>query len=148
MLLNVTPTADGEIPQPVQERLLEIGNWLETNGEAIYGTRPFSIYGEGTQQIVEGHLSEHQNKDATAKDIRFTTKGDVLYAIVLDWPGKMLDIKSLSKSSGYLKKGIKSIEFLGTNEELTWDHQANGLIVNMPEKKSGDHAFSIKIISN
>lgn len=147
VLLNVTPTADGEIPQPVQDRLLEIGQWLEVNGEAIYGTRPFSVYGEGPQEIVEGHLSERQNKDATAKDIRFTTNGEILYAIVLDWPGKMLAINTLGKNSGYLKKEIQSIECLGSMEKLSWEHYDDGLTINMPQKKSGNHAFSFKITS-
>jgi alpha-L-fucosidase len=147
VLLNVTPTADGEIPKPVQERLIEIGKWLEINGEAIYGTRPFSIYGEGPQEIVEGHLSERQNKDATAKDIRFTTKGDILYAIVLDWPWKKLVIESLAQNSKHLPGGIKSIEFLGNEGKLTWDHNNEGLTINLPEEKSGKHAFSFKIVS-
>ena len=145
VLLNVTPTADGEIPKPVQERLLEIGNWLETNGEAIYGTRPFSIYGEGPQQIVEGHLSEHQNKDATAKDIRFTTKGDVLYAIVLDWPGKKLVINTLGKSSGHLDQEITNVECLGSVEKISWTHNEDDLTIYMPEDKPGQHAYAFRI---
>src|SRR5680860_459896 len=67
VLLNITPKANGEIPEPVKERLLEIGDWLKVNGEAIYGTRPWKVYGEGPAEVVEGHLTEQENHDNTAK---------------------------------------------------------------------------------
>lgn len=103
VLLNITPTAQGEIPKGVEERLLEMGEWLKINGEAIYDSRPWKIFGEGPQEIVEGHLSEHKNSDAVAEDIRFTTRDGKLYAIAMDWPtnGKFL-IKSLAKGNQYL----------------------------------------------
>ena len=145
VLLNVTPTAKGEIPQPVVDRLIEIGEWLKVNGEAIYGTRPFDIYGEGPQEIVEGHLSERQNSDASAEDIRFTTKEGVLYAIALDWPGEEMIIHSLGSESGYLKGGIKSIELLGSNDKLEWEVTKDGLKIELQEKPSIDHAFAFKI---
>ena len=145
VLLNVTPTAEGEIPQPVQDRLLEIGEWLTINGEAIYGTRPFTLYGEGTQEIVEGHLSERQNKDATADDVRFTTKGNTLYAIVLDWPEDQLNIQSLGKNAGYFSKEIKSIALLGSKNKLSWDHEENMLSISLPDSKPCEHAFTFKI---
>ena len=145
VLLNVTPTAEGEIPQPVQDRLLEIGSWMNINGEAIYGTRPFDIYGEGTQKIVEGHLSERQNAEATADDIRFTTKDGVLYAIALDWPGNQLNINSLGKQSDLLSKEITSISLLGSEEKLQWNHSDDNLLIQLPERRIGNHAFSFKI---
>ena len=148
VLLNVTPTAEGEIPQPVQNRLLEIGAWFRINGEAIYGTRTFKVYGEGPQKIVEGHLSERQNTEAVAEDIRFTTKGDVLYAIALDWPEGELKIKSLGKSSALISDAIRDIQLLGSSEKLTWQHGDDDLTINLPETKPGDHAFSFKIIMN
>lgn len=148
VLLNVTPTATGEIPQPVQDRLLEIGAWFKINGEAIYGTRPFNIYGEGPTQVIEGHLSERENANSTSEDIRFTTKGDTLFAITLDWPDDQLVIKSLGKNSGYFDKEIKQIELLGSSEKLSWDHSNSELTIFLPDIKPGDHAFSFKIIKN
>lgn len=148
VLLNITPTAEGEIPQEVQDRLLEIGEWLKINGEAIYGTRPYTIFGEGPQQIVEGHLSERQNKEASAEDIRFTTNGKTLYAIAMDWPGEKFVINSLGKDSGYLGEEIKSIELLGSTAKLTWDHSDKNLTISIPETRSGKHAFAFKITRN
>ncbi len=149
LLLNITPKANGEIPIPVKERLLEMGDWLKINGEAIYGTRPFKIYGEGSTKVIEGHLSEDKNKDNTSEDIRFTTKGDVLYAIVLDWPENgLLKIKSLKEKNEFYKERIKSITLLGSEGSLKFETKTDGLYIDLPENKIGNHAFVFKITPN
>lgn len=145
VLLNITPKANGEIPQPVKERLLEMGAWLKMNGEAVYGTRTWKIFGEGSAKVVEGHLSEEKNKDNTAEDIRFTTKNGNLYAFILDWPGTSVTIKSLGKKANLLDKQIKSIQMLGDNKNLKFTQIDAGLIVQMPTKKPCDHAYALKL---
>lgn len=145
VLLNITPRADGTIPEPVKERLLEMGDWLKVNGEAIYGTRTFEIYGEGDAEVVEGHLSEQKNADNTSKDIRFTTKGDTLYAIVLDWPeDEELVIHSLKKGNDLYKNEISSIQLLGNEGDLDFKTDEEGLKIRLPAKV-GEHAFTFKI---
>lgn len=145
VLLNVTPTAAGEIPQPVQERLLEMGRWLALNGESVYETRPWKIFGEGPMEIVEGHLSEHKNEDATSEEIRFAQRGDSLYATVLDWPEDgVVRIRCLADDSGLLES-IKRIDLLGHNKELTWARNAQGLLVRLPAARPCEHAFVLKI---
>ncbi|WP_298319437.1 alpha-L-fucosidase [uncultured Aquimarina sp.] len=145
VLLNITPRADGTIPEPVKERLLEMGQWLKVNGEAIYGTRTFEIYGEGDAKVVEGHLSERKNADNTAKDIRFTTKGNILYATVLDWPayGK-LNIRALKANSDVYNSEIASIQMLGSEGDLEFSRNEKHLSITLPNKV-GDHAFSFRI---
>ena len=141
VLLNITPTAEGVIPEEVEKRLLQMGEWLTVNGEAIYGTRPWKIYGEGPAEVIEGHLSEHKNKDNTAKDIRFTTKGETLYATVLDWSTEPIHIKSLSNKD----QTIKSIELLGSDETIIWEQTSSALIMQPSKVKIGDYAFVYKI---
>lgn len=83
LLLNIGPRPDGTIPEEQVRILLEIGRWLETNGEAIYGTRPWNIYGEGPTKVAGGSFKDTARQAFTRQDIRFTTKGNVLYAIAL-----------------------------------------------------------------
>lgn len=141
VLLNITPTAQGVIPQSVRERLLEVGQWLKVNGEAIYGTKPWIIYGEGTAKVIEGHLSEHKNKDNTAQDIRFTTQNGYLFATVLDWPYSAINIKALAAGS----VDIAAISLLGSDEIIQWRQQDNALIIDVPNQKVGQHAFVFKL---
>ena len=146
LLLNITPRANGEIPMGVQDRLLEIGQWLKINGEAIYGTRPWKIYGEGPTRVVEGHLSERKNKDATANDIRFTAKGDTLYAIALGWPNDgIIRIKTLGANSEHGKGNISNITLLGSKAKIKWNKTTDNLVIHLPEKKPCDHAFVLSI---
>ncbi|MFR9581832.1 MAG: alpha-L-fucosidase, partial [Rikenellaceae bacterium] len=146
VLLNVTPTPTGVIPRAVEQRLREMGAWLKINGEAIYDTRPWVIYGEGPQEVIEGHLAEHKTKDAVAEDIRFTVNGKQLYATTLGWAesGKWV-IKSLAKGEKYLKEPITKVSMLGTKEKLRWEQTSEGLVVYAPSKKPCDHAFVLKI---
>lgn len=145
LLLNITPKANGEIPEPVKERLLDIGDWLKKNGEAIYGTRPWKIYGEGPAKVVEGHLSEQENPDNTAKDIRFTTKGNVLYIIILDWPQEQVIVSNLRKGNSLYQSEIGSIELLGHQGPLSFEIQKDGLHIAFPKNQVGKHAFVLKV---
>ncbi len=147
VLLNVTPTCEGVIPHVVQTRLREMGAWLRLNGEAIYGTRPWVIYGEGPQEIVEGHESEYKNADAVSEDIRFTvSKKGQLYATTLDWPadGKLL-IRSLSTKEKYLQEPVTKVSMIGSKEKLRWEQTDKGLVVYFPKEKPCEHAFVLKI---
>lgn len=147
VLLSVTPSARGVMPLDVQERLREMGSWLKLNGEAIYDTRPWVIYGEGPQKIVEGHLSERQNADAVAEDIRFTVgKKGQLYATTLDWPadGKLV-IRTLSTKENHLKEPVTKVSMLGSKEKLNFKQTEKGLEITFPSVKPCDHAFVLKI---
>jgi alpha-L-fucosidase len=144
LLMNVPPKADGTLDIEAIDILTKLGRWMDTNGKAIYATRPWTRYGEGPTTIKEGHFSDRKLK-FTAQDIRFTTKGDTLYAIALDWPKDgLLTIKSLAAARDN-PPAIKSVSLLGHNASLKWEHKNDALHVHLPAQKPGDYAFAFKI---
>ena len=146
VLLNITPTAAGEIPGPVRDRLLEIGRWLDMNGEAIYGTRPWKVYGEGPTRVTEGHLSERENPGSTAEDIRYTSKDGFLYAIVLDTPESLsITMRSLNGDNGISPDKIRSVRLLGSDQEVDWNTEDEGLTFTLKERPSLRYAMVFRI---
>ncbi len=114
LLLNIGPRADGSIPEREQEMLLEIGRWLAANGEAIYGTRPWVVSGEGPTAIPEGAFTDTKRQAFTAEDIRFTAKGEALYAIALAAPRDgRLRLRALGRQAGHAAAGVAEVAMLG-----------------------------------
>ena len=144
LLLNVVMKPDGTLDPEVETMLHQLADWTAVNGEAIYGTRPWLLYGEGAVQARGGAMRE--NMTYTAKDIRFTTKGKTLYAIALGRPddGKMI-IKSLAKTADPAQNKIKRVELLGHSGRLKFDQTADGLVVELPGEKLSDLTCSLRI---
>lgn len=147
MLLNVPPNPDGSIPQEMKNLLLDMGSWLAVNGDAIYGTRPWIIFGEGPTRLPEGgHKVEKFKIAYTDADIRFTKKSDKeFYIIVMDTPKKEITVKSLSTAIGVLNSKIENISLLGSNEKISWKRDQRGLVIAKPAKLPTKYAHAFKV---
>ena len=142
LLLNVVLRPDGTLDPEVETMLHELAGWTAVNGEAIYGTRPWLVFGEGEVKAKGGAFKE--NFKYSAKDIRFTTKGKTLYAIAMGWPAEnKVVIKSLAKMDG--GNQIQRVELLGYRGRLKFTQTAEGLTVELPDKKLSDLTCSLKI---
>ena len=146
MMLDIGPKVDGTLPQPSVDVLLGIGEWLRLNGEAIYGTRPWTVYGEGpTKNVAGASFSEEKDKPFSGQDIRFTTKEKALYAILLGWPGRESLITSLPEGKPLWFGRIQHVQMLGVDRSLHWTQDRQGLRVELPQTRPGDHAYVLKI---
>jgi len=145
LLLNIGPRSDGTIPEEVQQVLLDVGAWLNVNGDAIYGTRPWRIYGEGPTKVAAGSFHDTDTTRYTAEDFRFTTKGNVLYVIGLDWPtnGEAV-IHALASTAG--SEHVQSISLLGSDAKLQFDQRPDGLHVRMPAQAPAKYAYALRVI--
>jgi alpha-L-fucosidase len=148
LLLNIPLRGDGTIDDDERQILADLASWMPVNGEGIYGTRPFTVFGEGPPDVKgTGNFNENTARAYTAEDIRFTTKGDTLYAFFLGWPadGK-LSIKSLALGSGHHPREIGRIELLGAaGRQLMFTRDATVLVVTLPEKKPSEFVATLKI---
>jgi alpha-L-fucosidase len=144
LLLNFGPRSDGTIPEEVQQVLLAVGGWLNVNGEAIYGTRPWRIYGEGPTKVAAGSFHDTDTANYTAEDFRFTTKGDVLYAIGLAWPanGEAV-ISSLAQTAG--SDRVRAVVLLGNDAKLRFEQRPDGLHVQLPAQPPAKFAYALRI---
>jgi alpha-L-fucosidase len=149
MLLSVPLRGDGS-PDEKELVILEgIASWMAINSGAIYGTRPWKVFGEGPATdgapISAQGFNEGRGKPTTAADFRFTTKGDVLYAIELGWPTNAVSLKSLGKSARLLGKPVGNVELLGSGETLEWQQTDDALVIQPPKHKPSDIAIVFKI---
>ena len=117
LLLNVPVRGDGTIDEDEVKCLEGIAQWTAINGEAIFGTRPWKTYGEGTREAKAGNFNEGKGLPYTAADLRFTTKGDTLYVFALAWPadGKLV-VKSLGVKETGIRGDVTGVELLGAGK--------------------------------
>mmetsp|Transcript_49723 Transcript_49723/g.82540 ORF Transcript_49723/g.82540 Transcript_49723/m.82540 type:complete len:571 (-) Transcript_49723:554-2266(-) len=144
LLLNVGPKADGTIPEHEVQMLNDIGKWLEVNGEAIYSTRPWKVFGEGPTEIAEGMFQE-KARGYTSSDIRFTRSKqhkNVMYAIVLAWPNESEEQSVLVRTLA--KEQVVGIELMGTGP-VQFKHMPMGVMVDLPVARPCKHAFALRI---
>ncbi|HEV2493339.1 MAG TPA: alpha-L-fucosidase [Terriglobia bacterium] len=146
LLLNVGPKPDGMIPEEAEATLRGIGAWLETNGEAIYGTRPWKVYGEGPNRLAAGQFGEKEGQRFAPEDFRFTSKPGAVYAVGLAWPNEQARIVSLGPKSGLAPQGVVDVRLLGVDEKLEWRQGDDALSVKLPNQRPSDIAYTLKVI--
>lgn len=143
LLLNVPLHPDGSIDAEEEALLQGMGAWMKVNGEALYGTRPWRVFGEGPTKVSSGHFKEEEVA-YTGHDMRFAVKGDSLFAYVLAWPedGK---VTVISLANGKEAEVVESVSLVGHKGALEWARDGAGLHVELPEKAPCDCVFTLEI---
>jgi alpha-L-fucosidase len=145
VMMNVALRGDGTLPENQAAYLVAIGDFLRVNGEGIYGTRPWKTFGEGPLKMKDGRQGEN-HKEFSQKDIRFTAKGDILYAFVLTRPTKAIVIKTLAQG-GLLDRKIKKVTLLGSDETVHWKRSADALTIQCPKSLPEQLVIGFRITS-
>jgi alpha-L-fucosidase len=144
LLLNIVQRPDGSLDPEVESMLSQLADWNAVHSEAIFGTRPWLVYGESTVKVGGGSFKEDFKYDA--REIRFTTKGATLYAIALGWPGDgQLTVRSLAKAAGENVNNITSVSLLGYKGNLEWKQSTDGLVVTLPARKVSEYTAALRI---
>jgi alpha-L-fucosidase len=148
LMLNFPLPASGALDLAEMNVLGAITDWMAVNGEAIHGSRPWKIFGTGpgTEASAQGgQFNENARKDLTADDVRFTTKGDVLYAFVMGWPEYQAVIKPLALKTALRVGTIRNVQLLGFDGKVEWSQDEAGLKVLTPARKPCEHAVVFKV---
>ena len=146
LLLNVGPRADGTITEEETQVLLDMGKWLSVNGEAVYGSVPWRIFGEGPTEIPTGEFSDTNRSDFTPQDVRFTANKGNLYAFLLKSPKNgSVSIKSLGLSARHLTTTIKKITVLGSDSYVNFSQRTDALRVNIASPVDTEFPICLKI---
>jgi len=145
VMLNIALRGDGTIPENQAAYLTTFGAFLKTCGEGIYGTCPWKVFGEGPLTMKDGRQGENK-KPFSPQDIRFTCKGDTLYAFVLAPPTEDIVIKTLA-AGGVYDGDIEEITLLGTDETVTWSRTSDALTIQLPKSLPGKIVNGFRIRS-
>lgn len=148
LLLNIPLPGPGEPDSDEIAFLDEMAVWQGINGKAIKGTRPWTIYGEGpSTQARKIKAYQFDQLKFDHRDIRFTSKGEILYAFALGWPTEGgLVITSLAAGTENYKREIGRIDLLGSDRPLRWTRDAGGLVIDLPPQRPCDYAYAFRIV--
>jgi alpha-L-fucosidase len=127
-------------------QLLEVGAWLGQNGDAIYGTRPWKIYGKGPTRVQAGYGKDKDTKPYSPQDFRFTKKGNNLYAIQMAWStdGRAV-IHALGSAQEAKGLKINDVKLLGSQAKLQYEY---ALEVRRPNEAPGKCAYALQVAAS
>lgn len=150
LMLNFPLPNSGMLDDDELKVLSGITDWMAVNSEAIHDTRPWKIFGDGPvatapKAPANASFNEKSRKDLGPDDVRFTTKGDVLYAIVMGIPGREAVIPALAPGSSNAVGTIRNVELLGAPGKLEWRQEASGLHVTMPPRPPSEYAVAFRV---
>lgn len=143
LLLNVVQYPDGSLPPESEELVAELAAWMKVNSEAIHGTRPWKLFGEGPTEAEAGMFKE--KTEYTARDIRFTAKGEHLYAIALGQPSGTTEIASLAAGNPNERRRVRRVRLLGHRGAIAFRQTDRGLILDLPATLPTRHASTFRI---
>jgi len=143
LLLNVVQYPDGSLPPEPMQFLQEMAEWMGVNADAIYGTRPWKVFGEGPTKAAAGHFKE--DTVYTPQDIRFTTKDGALYAITLGTPVTAVRIQSLGRKAGLENRRVNAVALVGSKAQLRWEQTDDALVIQLPVNLPSKIASSFRI---
>lgn len=147
-ILNIPGKPDGTIDSKERLILERIGDWFKINGEAIYATRPWTVFGEGPHMIKAGSFQGRTIRQLDASDVRYTRSKDskTIYAIVLGWPEQPVLLRSLGTDAANRPGKIHRVELLGSRERIHWRQMSAALRIEPPKQKpSPDYAVAFKL---
>jgi len=153
LMLNFPLPNNGQLDPEEMQVLEGITAWMAVNSEGIYDSRPWKIYGEGpsvASPAAGGKFNEKSRQPLTVQDVRFTTRGNTLYAFVMGWPDPQSPVnealvKALGTSSAQAPPKVLNVSLLGHGGRLPWTQEPAGLRVKLPNEKPSDHAITLKI---
>ncbi|MDF7824621.1 alpha-L-fucosidase [Pontiellaceae bacterium B12227] len=145
LLLNVPLMPNGRLDDEEMKVVREIGDWMQVNGEAVYETRPWKRFGEGPTRAQAGHMREKQKLNYTCQDFRFTSRGNIIYAIGMQTPEGGAQVTVDSLGSGFLGDRIQSVEILGSGEPVEWTQGEHCLSLTTPQHALAGPCFAVKV---
>ncbi len=142
LLLNIPQRPDGTLDDECQHLLKSTARWMRINGEGIYGTRPWTVAGEGPSQVkIEGFREDVV--PWSIEDFRFTSKNNQVYAFQMKWPeGGKTVIRSLAQGSA---PAVVEVTVLGIGSPVKFEQTSRGLAIDLPEEKPVDYAQCYRI---
>jgi alpha-L-fucosidase len=144
LLLNIPLKGDGTIDADEEKFLADMAAWMKVNGETLYGTRPWRIFGEGPTKLTAGNFNETRTQ-LTAKDVRFAQKDDrTVFAFVMGIPTENIEITSLG-SGGEGARTVDRVTLVGSDAPVTWKQSTQGLAIVKPERMPCEHVIVFKV---